>query len=115
MQSAAAEIAWSSCPLSHPTGVCWSRDSSSLAVADFDSGRVVWLDAATLQVQAEAAVGREYACRSRLYDVECVGGEAGREVWVASDCVSSRVHIVQRDVRVTGGVAAAAAAELIAA
>jgi sugar lactone lactonase YvrE len=113
MQSAAAEIAWSSCPLSHPTGVCWSRDSSSLAVADFDSGRVVWLDAATLQVQAEAAVGREFACRSRLYDVECVGGEAGREVWVATDCVSSRVHIVQRDVRVTGGVAAAAAAEMI--
>ena len=111
--SSAAEISWSSCPLSHPTGVCWSRDSSCLAVADFDSGRVVWLDAATLQVEAEAAVGREYACRSRLYDVECVGGEAGREVWVASDCVSSRMHIVQRDVRVSGGVAAAAAAEMI--
>jgi glutamine cyclotransferase len=73
----------------------------------------VWLDAATLQVQAEVAVGREYACRSRLYDVECVGGEAGREVWVATDCVSSRVHILQRDVRVISGVAAAAAAEMI--
>ena len=66
-----------------------------------------------MEVECEVAVGAQSGVRSRLYDVECVGGEAGREVWVATDCVSSRVHIVQRDVRVTGGVAAAAAAEMI--
>ena len=85
--------------------MCWSRDNSCVAVADFDNGRVVWLRGDTLLVEGDVALG----ARSRPYDVECVGGEVG----VATDCVSSRVFVVERDVRVKGGVASCGSAAMM--
>ena len=100
---------WSTCHLSHPTGVCWSRDNSCVAVADFDHGRVVWLRGDTLLVEGNIALG----ARSRPYDVECVGEVGGAQVWVATDCVSSRVFVVERDARVKGGVASCGSAAMM--
>ena len=105
----AANVTWSTCPLSHPTGVCWSRDNSCVAVADFDSGRVLWLRGGDLEVEAEATMGVGGGARCRPYDVECVG----EEVWVVTDCVSSRVLLLQRDSRLKGGVAAVGSAAMI--
>jgi hypothetical protein len=101
---------WSTCHLSHPTGVCWSRDNSCVAVADFDNGRVVWLRGDTLVVEGDVALG----ARSRAYDVECVGEVGGAHVWVATDCVSSRVFVLERDARVKGGVASCGSAAMMA-
>ncbi len=70
----------------------------------------MWLRGDTLLVEGNVALG----ARSRPYDVECVGGEVGgMQVWVATDCVSSRVFVVERDVRVKGGVASCGSAAMM--
>ncbi len=111
--SADAHVSWSSCPLFHPTGVCWSRDSSSIAVADFDTGRVLWLRGDTLEVEGQAASDAGQGKRSWVYDVEYVGEGGGGGLWVATDCVSSRVLLLHRDVRVRDGCAVACSADMM--
>jgi hypothetical protein len=110
--AAAPTMTWSSCPLSHPTGVCWSRDSSSLAVADFDSGRLLWLRGDSLQLEGQFALAVQGG-RSRAYDVECVGEGGGGGLYAVTDCVSSRVMLVHRDSRMEQGCAAAGCAAMM--
>ena len=112
-REAAADVSWSSCALSHPTGVCWSRDSSSIAVADFDSGRVLWLRGESLEVEAQVALDAAQGRRSWAYDVEHVGQDGAGGLWVVTDSVSSRVLLLHRDARVRNGCPVAASASMM--